>query len=166
MFEVPEEPPRRKKPIVTFLFILLAVLVLPAQVLWFQYESWVKDENYRPVYGFICEIIGCELPPMKDASMIVSRKSISRAHPDQEDIRVVDILMVNNAQFPQPFPLIELTFTNVDGQLVAGRRFEPREYLHGDMRNVTLMQPRTPVHVSLELKDPGPEAQGFRVVFR
>ena len=74
--------------------------------------------------------------------------------------------MVNNANFAQPYPLIELTATSLRGQLIAGRRFKPDEYLQGEAANAELMPPRTPVHVSLEIQDPGEEALNFEVKFR
>ena len=160
------DEPATKRPLVTYALIILALLVLPAQVLWFQYDLWIKDAQVRPIYQTLCDVWGCTLPPMKDVGQIVSRKSVSRPHPEDRDIRIVDVLMVNNASFAQPYPLIELTFTNVRGLLVAGRRYKPSEYLHGELANTNLMQPRTPIHISLQLADPGDNAQGFRVVFR
>ncbi len=160
-----EAPPDGPKPWLTWGLIALAVIGLPAQVLWFQYESWVTDLTFRPVYQLMCDVAGCELPPMRDLALIESRKSVSRRHPDQANVRVVDVLLVNNADFAQPFPQVQISFTSLSGQLVASRRFQPREYLRGDMAKVQLMPPRTPVHVSLELDDPGNDAQSFRVQF-
>ncbi len=163
-YEEEEEPKRRS--LVTPMLIMLALIGLPAQVLWFQYNAWVTDVNYRPIYQFICDVADCELPPMRDVSKIVAKKTYIRTHPDRSDARIVDVLMVNNADFPQPYPLIELIATNLQGQLVAGRRFKPSEYLQGDARGAQLMPRRTPVHVSLEIQDPAEEALNFEVWFR
>lgn len=163
--EAPDEP-ASKRSWFTIVLIVLALIGLPAQVLWFQYESWVKDAGFRPIYQQICNVAGCELPPMRDISQIVSKKSVIRVHPERSDARIVDVLMVNNADFAQPFPLIELMATTIRGQLVAGRRFKPQEYLQGEMANSQLMPPRTPVHVSLEIQDPGEDALNFEVRFR
>ena len=150
----------------TIVLILVALIALPAQVLWFQYESWVKDGRFRPVYQSFCDLAGCELPAMRDVAAIVSKKSVIRVHPERSDARIIDVLMVNNADFAQPFPMIELMATTIRGQLVAGRRFKPQEYLQGDLADARLMPPRTPVHVSLEIQDPGQEALNFEVRFR
>ena len=161
-----ESSRKRRKPIGTFVLIVVALMALGAQILYFQFDAWSKDQQFRPIYQTICNVTGCKLPVMKDVSQIVSRRSITRAHPDNPGVRVVDVLMVNNASFSQPFPLIELTFNNLNGKMVAGRRFKPEDYLSGDMSPGDLMAPRTPIHVSLQLQDPGPDAQSFRVVFR
>jgi len=161
-FEDPPAPRSRA----TLALILLALVALPAQVLWFQYETWIMDPAYRPIYSSICSLAGCDLPHLRDVSKIASKKSIIRAHPDRDDARVVDVLMVNNAEFAQPFPLIELMATTLRGQLVAGRRFRPAEYLQGEIAQIELLPPNTPVHVSLEIQDPGDQALNFEVRFR
>ncbi|MEM9622574.1 MAG: DUF3426 domain-containing protein [Pseudomonadota bacterium] len=158
--------PEAGRPWLTWALIVLAGLGLPAQILWFQYESWVTDLTFRPVYQIMCDVAGCELPPMRDVKLIESRKSVSRTHPQRADARVVDVLIVNNAEFAQPFPEIRVSFSSLAGQLVASRRFRPAEYLRGDMAKVKLMPPRTPVHVSLEMQDPGADAQSFEVEFQ
>ena len=161
-----DEAPRARRSWLTYLLLLLGLIALPAQVLWFQYDAWVKNPEYRPIYEWMCEVANCELPPLKDISLITAKRSFIRAHPERDDARIVDVLMVNNADFAQPFPLIELIATSMRGQLVAGRRFKPSEYLQGDMANAELFPPRTPIHVSLEIQDPGADALNFEVKFR
>jgi predicted Zn finger-like uncharacterized protein len=160
-----EDPPAKHSR-ATLALILLAIVALPGQVLWFQYESWIMDPDYRPIYVAACSVLGCELPHMRDVAKITSKKSIIRAHPERDDARVVDVLMINTADFPQPFPLIELMATSLRGQLIAGRRFKPAEYLQGDLAQAELFPPNTPVHVSLEIQDPGEQALNFEVRFR
>lgn len=161
-----EEETKPRRSLVTKSLIVLALIGLPVQVLWFQYDAWVRDLAYRPIYETICELADCVLPPMQDVSKIVSKKSFIRAHPERDEARIVDVLMVNNAEFAQPYPLIELVATNMQGQLVAGRRFKPAEYLQGDASADDLLAPRTPVHVSLEIQDPAEQALNFEIHFR
>lgn len=155
-----------KRSWLTMMLILLGLVALPAQVLWFQYDAWTMNPSYRPVYEIVCQVTGCTLPPMTDVALIDAQRSIIRNHPDQPDARIVDVLMVNNADFAQPYPLIELLATNMRGELIAGRRFKPEEYLRGETRAGALMPPRTPIHVSLEIQDPGENALNFEVKFR
>ena len=151
---------------ITLIIALLLLLGLPAQVLWFQFDAWVQDPQKRSLYSEICEVLECELPPLRDVRLIISKKSVIRIHPQRDDARIVDVLMVNNASFAQPFPLIELRATTLQGQLIAGRRFKPAEYLQGEVQPDDLMPARTPVHVSLEIQDPGERAMNFEVRFR
>lgn len=163
--ESQSEKPSRPLAI-TLVIALLLLLGLPAQVLWFQYDAWVQDPEKRSLYSEICKVLECELPPLRDVRLITSKKSVIRIHPERDDARIVDVLMVNNASFAQPFPLIELRATTLRGQLIAGRRFKPAEYLQGEVQPDELMPARTPVHVSLEIQDPGERAMNFEVRFR
>lgn len=160
----PETPDKRTW--ITLVLVLLGLVALPAQVLWFQYDAWSMNPQYRPIYEAVCRVAGCKLSPLRDITLIDAQKSVIRVHPQQPDARIVDVLMVNNAEFAQPYPLIELLATNMRGQLIAGRRFKPEEYLRGEAGNSSLMPSRTPVHVSLEIQDPGVDALNFEVKFR
>ena len=66
----------------------------------------------------------------------------------------------------QHFPDLELRFSSVSGALVAGRRFKPEEYLKGELKGAQTMPPSTPVQVSLEIADPGPDAVNYTLSFR
>lgn len=149
----------------TWAAMVLALIALPMQVLWFQYDEWVKDDSIRPVYAFVCELAGCELPVRRNVGLIVAKNSVLRDHPDQDEALIYDALLVNHARYAQPFPFVELTLTTMGGHLVATRRFKPDEYLAGEAADAAFMQPRTPIHISLELKNPGEEPLNFRIRF-
>jgi predicted Zn finger-like uncharacterized protein len=142
------------------------LLALTAQVLWYQYDVWIQDPGIRPIYEKICPIVGCGLPVLKDVTRFYSKELVVRSHPNAVDALMVDALIVNDAPFEQPFPVIELRFSALGGQLVAARRFKPGEYLAGELEGATVIRPRTPVHVTLEIADPGNEAVNYVMVFR
>ena len=97
--------------------------------------------------------------------LIVAKNSVLRDHPQENNALIYDALLVNHAQFEQPFPYVELTLTTMSGHLIASRRFQPDEYLAGEARGVDMMQPRTPIHISLELQDPGEAPLNFQIRF-
>ncbi len=148
------------------LIIAVAILGLVAQVLWYQSDNWSRDPDVRPYYEQVCEWLGCELPVIRAPQQIQPSNLVVRSHPDVPGALIVDALVVNNASFPQPFPVVELTFTTVDGNLVAGRRFHPDEYLGGDLNGATMLPSKTPVHITLEIEDPGPDAVNYFMKFR
>ncbi len=148
------------------LILVVAVLGLVAQVLWYQSDNWSRDPDMRPYYETICEWLDCELPVISAPEQIRSQNLVVRSHPEVRGALIVDALVVNNAPHPQPFPVVELTFTTIDGNLVAGRRFKPDEYLAGELDGATLLPSLTPVHITLEIEDPGAEAVNYRISFR
>ena len=73
----------------------------------------------------------------------------------------VDAIITNQAPFPQPYPSLQLQFTDLNGAPVAGRQFRPEEYLGGELTGSRLMPVQQPVHIALELVDPGPRAVNY-----
>ena len=97
---------------------------------------------------------------------MVVRKLVVRSHPEIDGALIVDAIIVNEALFAQPFPVLELRFTSLEGNLVAGGRFQPTQYLAGELEGAEMIQPLTPVHVELEFEDPGSEAVNYFMEFR
>ena len=159
-----EDAAESERSWLTYALIVLALVALPAQVLWFQYEDWVADPQYRPIYVTVCGVVGCEVPALVDVSAIEAQRSVGRVSPD-DGVRTIDILMVNKATFAQPFPVIEVVFENLAGDQMAVSRLEANQYLPKSQPVNAQMQPRTPVHVSFDVPDPGVDATGFSVRF-
>jgi hypothetical protein len=88
-----------------------------------------------------------------------------RAHPRYANGLLVDVTLVNRASYVQPFPVMQLTFTSLDEQWFAQRRFQPAEYLGPNRGTAERLPPDIPVQVVLELLDPGPEAVSYKFDF-
>ena len=61
--------------------------------------------------------------------------------------------------------MLEMRFADLGGQLVASRRFKPGEYLKGDLEGLAEMPPQTPIHIALDILDPGPKAVNYSLSF-
>ncbi len=88
-----------------------------------------------------------------------------RSHPSYRGALVVDAILYNRASFAQPFPLLELRFADIGGQPIASRRFKPSEYLSGELAGQQDMPSQTPIHISLEILDPGSKAVNYSLAF-
>jgi predicted Zn finger-like uncharacterized protein len=141
-------------------------LLLAGQVLWYQFDDWSKQPQWRGVYEVACRALGCELPLRRDASLLNTRNMAVRSDPERPGLLLVNAVIVNEADFPQPFPLLELRFNTLRGILVAGRRYHPEDYLSGDAFGLQLIPPKTPVQVELSIDDPGPEAVNYSLHLR
>jgi len=144
---------------------LLAVAVLAGQYVWLHYDELVRQDRYRPWFERLCPALGCPLPPRVDIGQIKSSNLTVRRHPDFAGALVVDAILYNRATFAQPFPLLELRFADLNGQSVASRRFKPNEYLSGELAGQQEMPPQTPIHISLEILDPGIQAVNYSLSF-
>ena len=79
--------------------------------------------------------------------------------------RVVDAILYNRAPFAQPFPLLEIRFADLNGKLLASRSFKPSEYLSGELAGQTIMPPQVPIHIALDILDPGAKAVNYSLGF-
>ncbi|WP_341937823.1 DUF3426 domain-containing protein [Marinimicrobium sp. C2-29] len=141
---------------------LVALLLILVQVAWLQFDRLSRIEPYRSVYATACGVLGCTLPTLEDRSRIRAYNLVVRNHPDRENALVVDAILLNNAGFAQSFPDLILEFSDLNGEAVAARRFSPDEYLSGELAGRESMPPNQPVHLTLELVDPGEEAVNYR----
>ena len=142
------------------------LLALIGQVFYFQLPTWSLDPDIRPLYESACRWMGCELPELRDLRKMRTRNLVVRSHPDLSGALIVDAVIVNQARFDQSFPDLNLSFTAVDGQLVASRQFAPAEYLAGELAEARIMPADTPIQVSLEIQDPGRTAVNYTLSFR
>ncbi|MDF3936536.1 DUF3426 domain-containing protein [Pseudomonas citronellolis] len=147
------------------LLILLALAGLGAQYVAYHFDELAREDAYRPWFAELCPQLGCSLPSKVDVEQIRSSNLVVRSHPDFSGALVVDAIIYNRASFSQPFPLLELRFADLNGQLIASRSFKPSEYLGGELAGQTEMPPQTPIHVSLDILDPGPKAVNYSLSF-
>ena len=113
----------------------------------------------------MCDSLPCTLPALNDVNLIRSSNLVVRSHPTIEQALVVDAIMTNYAKFKQQFPIMELQFTDLSGNVVAGRRFKPSEYLGGELVGTQAMPIKQPVHIALEIADPGETAINYQMRF-
>lgn len=145
---------------------LIALLALAGQYVAYNYDELVRQDRYRPWFEQLCPSIGCTLPPKVDIEQIKSSNLVVRSHPDFNSALVVDAIIYNRASFAQPFPLLEVRFADINGQPLASRVFKPGEYLSGELAGRTEMPPQVPIHIALDILDPGTRAVNYSLSFR
>ncbi|MGV8918252.1 MAG: DUF3426 domain-containing protein [Pseudomonas sp.] len=148
------------------LLILLALAALAGQYVWYHFDELARQDQYRPWFQELCPQIGCKVPSKVDINLLRSSNLVVRSHPEFKGALVVDAIIYNRASFSQPFPLLELRFADPNGQLIASRRFKPSEYLSGEMAGKSEMPPQTPIHIALDILDPGTKAVNYTLNFR
>ncbi len=142
------------------LVIIMSVLLF-VQIAYFKFDYFSRVEPYRTAYLFVCPVLGCEVPSLVDTSQILATNLIVRNHPTIGSALMVDAILINNAPFEQPFPDLVLSFSKLDETPVASRRFTPKEYLGGELAGMRYIPERQPVHITLEIADPGPDAVNY-----
>jgi hypothetical protein len=141
---------------------LAALLVL--QVLVADRARLAADAQWRPRLEALCGVLGCTLPPWREPGALRVTSREMRPHPSVPGALLVTASFANDARFPQAWPQLELSLTDLDGQALGLRRFTPAEYL-GSAPRSDLIAPGQSAIVTLEIADPGMRALAYRIEF-
>ena len=112
-----------------------------------------------------CEWITCvhKVPRAIDKIEILNRSIYT--HPQEKDALMVTVTIISRAKFPQPYPVVQLRFLDVAGDVMAARRFNPSDYLSETWSKQSIMQPARPISIQLELVDFGEDVVGYEFDF-
>jgi len=161
------EQARIARPVSVFWIIgsLLLVILLAAQAAYFYRDLLADYPELRPLVIDGCESLGCSIPPPFDAGRIELVEPTSIApHPRIANALRLRATMVNRAEKPQPYPLLEVTLTDNSGRILSRRTFEPREYLER-RANATAMTPNLAINILLDVTNPDGKAVGYQIDF-
>lgn len=142
---------------------LLLALILLVQIAIFRFDTLSKNLVYRPYYETACQVIGCQLPELIDTQKIRTTNLVVRSHPNKGQVLIIDAILINSANFSQPYPALKLEFSDLNNRLIASRDLQPGEYLRGELSGATQMPSNQPVQLSLAIVDPGDTAVNYQL---
>ena len=134
------------------------VFLLFIQYVSFNFSALAKKDTTRPYMQTICNAVGCKLPSVENNRYIKIRNLVVRKHSQIADGLAVDAILFNITGQELPFPQLELYFSDLAKTPVASRRFEPAEYLSGELSGQTMIPSGRPVHIALEIVNPSGDA--------
>jgi hypothetical protein len=144
----------------------LLLLLFGGQYAWFHRDSLVAHfPGLIPRLTALCERLNCTVHRQRDLAAIKLVNRDVRDHPRYDDALLVNVTLSNEAAETQPFPGVRLLLFDTNGQRIAYRDFQPREYLDASIDVNAGMTPRQPVHVVLELMGATAAAVSFEFVF-
>ncbi len=147
------------------LAILVLIVSLVAEYIWFNQPELLQDQRLKPLVAKLCTLTECAHLQKRDPTLVEMISRNVYTHPNEENALMISTTLVNHASYAQPYPDVQIDFSNVRGELVASRRFLPEEYLQPDDENAELFQSGTPVAFGLEIRDPGREAITYEFSF-
>jgi hypothetical protein len=149
-------------PLVWLMGAVVLFVVLLGQIVYFYPTELARYPQLVPLVTRVCASLGCEVQAKQDVGLIEILRTTVGPHPKQEQALRVRAALVNRADFPQPFPLMEITLTNNTGEVIARRTFSPTEYLRsadvGDN-----MTPNVVVDSLLDISNPDPNPGGYEI---
>ena len=155
---------RRKSSLLWF----FSFLILLSGLLW-QMANALKNGNIElpdgTVKQTICAQIDCYSATKESNfnSIALVSRSI-RQHPGRDNALIITTGIINSDEKIQSFPALQIKMSNLNGEIVAMRRFLPHEYLDSESIKMGLV-PNTLIPITLELQSPGKSAVTFEVGF-
>lgn len=140
---------------------LLFVMLLIVQGIYVLRDDFIKYPVMQPFVMQLCQLADCKvvIPRQPDQIRLLSHREYP--HPEFSNARIITAVIENRSDSTQPYPIIQLTFRDLQKRLVAVRRFTAEEYLPEDLIAERGITPRQPVNISLQLIDPGVRSYRF-----
>lgn len=155
------------KLILGVLAILTFSAVLLGQLAYFRSSQLVdKIPTLQPMVEKFCTTVPCIYSGPRDVSQIKLVSRDIRLHRKVDNALLISATFINRASFKQPYPDITISLSDLSGAMVAQRRFKPAEYLGRLNSPFLLMSSGKPVHIELEVVDPGKDAVNFEFTFQ
>ncbi|MFP5373442.1 MAG: DUF3426 domain-containing protein [Gammaproteobacteria bacterium] len=161
----PARRARGRAPAVLWTAIGLLALALALQLLLADRARLALDPDWRPVLARLCGAFGCTLPPWREPQAFTMLSRDVRAHPQRPGTLRVSASFRNDAAWPQPWPVLLLTLSDLDGRVAGARAFVPDDYLEVAERG-RLLAPGQVATVTLDVVEPAPGIVAFTFDFR
>lgn len=123
------------------------------------------EARWRPALSILCGMLGCTLPPWHEPSAFIVLQRDVRPHPGIPGALHVTATFRNDARWPQPWPSLLLSLSDVDGRTAGARLFVPREYLGAAPTQNTLASGHSAT-VAMDVLEPTPRIVAFTFDFR
>jgi len=150
--------------------ILLLTATLIIEYAWFNRDQLNKIPQLQAAINILCQQVKCKNLSIRDPANIELITRNVYSHPNEKSALMVNVTMKNNAANAQPYPVMQINFSDIRGHTVAARRFWPKEYLTTEDQQTNseqpnLLQPNTSASISLEIQDPGKQAMTYEFNF-
>lgn len=140
------------------------LLVIFFQQVWSNRQSLAWSETWGGTIKSFCNFLPCELQAKRDISAIELLQR--QLGPDEELENMLDIkvLLINKANFEQPYPTIRIAFSDKNSDPVYEKAFPPEYYLEADAKD-SLMPSNSEIHIHFKTEHSHPDALGFEISF-
>ena len=149
-----------------FIVNLILVLILAGQYAYFKRNELATHVRFRPWLQSFCQVMNCKLELLRDTSQIRIISREVRSHPSIDKALQISLTIRNEAPFRQPWPTLQLAFSDINGRTIAQRSFPPADYLPDGSSLTEGMPSRQSIYTSLVLIDPGKNAVNFVFDFK
>lgn len=143
----------------------MLALVLGLQWLLADRARLATDPQWRPVLNAVCKALRCTLPPWREPAAFTLLQRDVRQHPSIPGALRVSATFRNDARWPQPWPSLRLTLSDVNGRPAGERSFRVEEYLGGAPSQPELASGESAT-VAMDILEPAARIVAYDFSFR
>jgi hypothetical protein len=145
--------------------ISMLALMLLLQVALADRTQLAADPRWRPLVSTLCNVLRCTVPAWHEPSAFTLLDRDVRPDPRVPGVLHVTASFRNDARWPQRWPMLLLTLSDVDGRIAGARLFAPREYLDAAATQNGLASGQS-VSIAMDVIEPAPGIVAFTFDFR
>jgi len=153
---------RKPRPSALYAILLLACLFVQC-VFFLRNQLVIYYPSSKPYLEQICKTLSCRIALPKKIELIIIDDSDIKEDPVYAGLMHVSSTIINQANFQQAYPNIELTLTDVEDKPKLRRLFKPIEYLASHTNITNGMASGAEVKVHIPIMTPGFIVAGYRV---
>ena len=135
-------------------------LLLAVQLFLAQRAQLAADARWRPLVQAICDVAGCSVPAWREPGAFAMLARDVIAVPGRPGVLRVQASIRNDARWPQPWPALRLTLSDLNGRTLGARRFLPADYLPAGNAGNARVAPGQADQIAFDIAEPAPGVVG------
>ena len=149
----------------SLLLCLLLITMAALQSIYFLRTKIAAEyPQFKPYLAQACSLLQCNIDLPTNLELFSIDDSDMQESEQYEKVIDFSSLLINNANYAQAYPNIELTLTDTDDQPVVRRLIKPSEYLKTGANMAAGMASKDEVRVKLAINVSDLSVAGYRVL--
>jgi predicted Zn finger-like uncharacterized protein len=159
------DKPKLKTNYWLIFFCLLLLLLVGLQSIYaMRTQIAAEHPQFKPLLTQACAVLKCDIPLPKNLDLLSIDDSDMQEDENHESVIKFTSLLINNANYIQAYPNIELTLTSTDDQPVLRRLIHPNEYLKSNSNAAVGIGAREEIRINLAINVKDLAVSGYRVL--
>jgi len=146
--------------------IVVLGLLLVLQLLLAQRHELAASARWRPWVEGLCNALPCAIPVWREPLAYTMLDRSVQPSRTMAGVLSVEASFRNDARWPQPWPTLVLSLSDVEGHEVGSRAFAPAEYRQGPVGANDPLAPGQSATLRLQVHEPAPRIVAFTFDFR
>ncbi len=146
-----------------FAGIVTLLVISLVQVVYYQRYQLISSSQFQPQILSLCQLLPCDEDRFNSLPEIELIERNVYTHPTRDNALMITGSFINKADFSQPIPSLLISLSDIQGNLIANRLFEPTEFLANASQQ--RIESKKAVSFRLEILDPGNTALTYEFEF-